>query len=110
ITLTESSATLEILFQFMHNQPQPIATIAVISFSSLVALVSAVEKYQVHAAKEACRNRLREFIPHQPLKVLHIATIHRYTSLMDEAAPYTLGLPLKDIQSTLNANTFIAWV
>lgn len=59
ITLTESSATLEILFQFMHNQPQPIATIAIISFSSLVALVSAVEKYQVHAAKEACRNRLR---------------------------------------------------
>ncbi|KAL4263395.1 hypothetical protein AB1N83_006141 [Pleurotus pulmonarius] len=110
IELTESSATLEILFQFMHNQPQPIATIATLSFNSLVALVSAVEKYQVHAAKEACRNRLRECIPRQPLKVLHIATIHRYTSLMDEAAPYTLGLPLKDIQSTLTANMFIAWV
>ncbi|KAJ8502799.1 hypothetical protein ONZ45_g11434 [Pleurotus djamor] len=108
IALAEPSSVLELLFQFTYNQPQP--DLSSVAFNVLSGLTVAVEKYKVYAASESCKSRLREFITQHPLRVLHIGSTYKYTTIIDEAAPQTIGLPIKDIQSTLKPNVFNAWV
>ncbi|KAL0956166.1 hypothetical protein HGRIS_002326 [Hohenbuehelia grisea] len=108
IALTETSSVLELLFQFMRNQPQPELTS--ITFTALLSLTVAAEKYQVYAVTDRCKVRLRECIPQHPLQVLDLAANHKYAALMDEAAPHTIELKLKDVQSILKPHVFNAWI
>lgn len=57
LVLPESSATLELLLQYMYNQPQP--DLSEVAFPVLLALAEAAEKYQVYAALEICKVYLR---------------------------------------------------
>lgn len=53
VLLTEDSATLELLFQYMYRQPQP--DITELPFERLSKLAEAAEKYRVFSAMEICR-------------------------------------------------------
>lgn len=124
LVLPESSATLELLLQYMYNQPQP--DLSELAFPALLALAEAAERYQVYAALEICKVYLRcvtndtadpcvlisisHMIPDHPLQVLTFALKHRRTSLMDEAAKETIGLPLADMLAVLQPEHFITWV
>lgn len=48
VPLTETSAVLELLFQFMYPQVQP--DLDTVPFETLAGLAEAAEKYQVYAA------------------------------------------------------------
>ena len=53
VPLTETSETLELLFQYMYRQPQP--DITDLPFEQLSMLAEAAEKYRVFSAMEICR-------------------------------------------------------
>ena len=57
VRLTEDSATLEFLFQFMYGQPQP--DLRSIGFQQLANLAEAAEKYRVSSAIETCKVLMR---------------------------------------------------
>ncbi|KAK0238459.1 hypothetical protein EDD85DRAFT_767683, partial [Armillaria nabsnona] len=48
IPLPESSRTLELLFKFLYNKPQP--DFAELTFTVLLPLAEAAHKYRVYAA------------------------------------------------------------
>ena len=52
VDLTETSETLEILFQFMYRRPQP--NLQDLPFAQFLALAEAVEKYGVFPAQQVC--------------------------------------------------------
>lgn len=56
-SLSEKSATLEILFQYMYPQRQP--DLEVVEFEVLKDLAEAAEKYQVFPALEVCKSYMR---------------------------------------------------
>lgn len=57
VTLTETSTTLELLFQYIYRQPQP--NLEGLDFKDLNSLAEAAEKYQVFSAMEVCRLFMR---------------------------------------------------
>lgn len=57
VDLTETSTTLELLFQYMYRQPQPI--LEGLDFKELSSLAEAAEKYRVFSAMEVCRLFMR---------------------------------------------------
>ena len=52
VDLTETSETLEILFQFMYRRPQP--ELRNLPSAQLYALADAVDKYGVFPAQQVC--------------------------------------------------------
>lgn len=57
IPLSETSTTLELLFQ--HIYPRSYPTLDGLAFEELERLAEAAEKYQVYSAMEVCRIHLR---------------------------------------------------
>jgi hypothetical protein len=55
--LSESSATLEVLFQFIYPRRHP--TLEGLPFSDLAALAEAAEKYQLFSAMNICHIRMK---------------------------------------------------
>ena len=60
VQLTETSSTLELLFQYMYRQPQP--DITELPFEQLSKLAEAAEKYRVFSAMEICRVMMK-YVP-----------------------------------------------
>lgn len=125
ISMKEPSSVLELLFQFMYNQPQP--DLANLSFDNLLTLALAVEKYKVYSALECCKECMRyvrlasnqcpvfnfvcsNFLPEHALRILSYAVVHKHASLIDESAPHTVGAAIKDVQSALRPPYFTPWV
>jgi hypothetical protein len=52
VPLSENSAVLELLLQYMYRQPQP--DLKNVEFATLAALAEAAEKYQVYSATTIC--------------------------------------------------------
>jgi hypothetical protein len=52
VPLSENSAVLELLLQYMYHQPQP--DLKNVEFATLAALAEAAEKYQVYSATTIC--------------------------------------------------------
>lgn len=57
VNLTETSTTLELLFQYMYRQPQP--DLGKVPFTVLASLAEAAEKYRVFPAIEVCKIYMR---------------------------------------------------
>lgn len=57
VKLSETSKTLEILFQYMYRQPQP--DLSEFPFEDVSAVAEASEKYFVFAAMEVCKIHMR---------------------------------------------------
>ena len=57
VSLSENSATLDLLLQFMYRQRQP--DLAVVAFEILSELAEAAEKYEVYSAMSMCYVHMR---------------------------------------------------
>lgn len=57
VPLTETAATLELLFQYMYRQRQP--DLNRLEPEQLAKLAEAAEKYQVYSAIEVCKMRMQ---------------------------------------------------
>ena len=107
-SLSESSAVLDLLLQFMYRQRQ--SELAVVAFEILSELVEAAEKYEVYSAMAMCHvdmryvcswsiakmtriDRMYSFatVKHTA-EVLRYAFKHDYPIIMDEAVPLTVDL------------------
>jgi len=91
VPLSENSAVLELLLQYMYRQPQP--DLQVVDFQTLAAVAEAAEKYQVYSATTVCNIYMRAAIEDHPNEVLSYAYKHNYIDIMNKAAPLTIGEP-----------------
>lgn len=57
VPLSETSATLELLLQYMYDQHQP--DLEQVNFETLACLAEAAEKYQVYHAMPICRTMMK---------------------------------------------------
>lgn len=129
VPLSENSAILELLLQYMYRQPQP--DLRTVNFATLAGVAEAAEKYQVYAATTVCNIYMRfvltfsfawgsceclvdfraatEEHPHQ---VLAYAYKHNYTDIMDKAAPLAISQSASFMTyASVNApSIFLAWV
>jgi len=108
VTLTETSTTLELLFQYIYRRPQP--NLERLNFKDLSSLAEAAEKYQVFSAMEVCRLLMRSSLTDFPLEVLAYSCRHGYSELSDEAAPNTLGTSAPTALSVLGYDSFNTWI
>ncbi|TFY63923.1 hypothetical protein EVJ58_g2972 [Rhodofomes roseus] len=96
VYLSEDSATLDLLFQYMYRQPQP--DLLHVEFEQLAKLAEAAEKYRVFAAMEICKVFMRSSLSSgkDPVIILGYAARHGYQELCAEAAPLTLNVSARD--------------
>ncbi|KIK55362.1 hypothetical protein GYMLUDRAFT_76580 [Collybiopsis luxurians FD-317 M1] len=95
----ESSATLELLFQFVY--PRQFPSLTSLDFDSLLLLAEAAEKYKVFAACTACFYRLREFEKTHPKQILEFAGKHDYRELAEDVQPILVDTPLSELVDIL---------
>ncbi|KAK7036134.1 hypothetical protein R3P38DRAFT_616274 [Favolaschia claudopus] len=108
VSLSESSSTLDRLFQFIYPRRHP--GLDDIEFDELDALAEAAEKYQVFSAMNICQIRMRSMLPNHAPKILAYAAKHDYPYLVYEAAPYTFDVPLSEVVSMLPQYLILPWV
>ncbi|EGN92529.1 hypothetical protein SERLA73DRAFT_190854 [Serpula lacrymans var. lacrymans S7.3] len=108
VDLDESSAVLELLFQFMYRQAQP--KLSETSFSVLESLANAVEKYRVFPGIEVCRMHMKANAGMSPLKVIKYAVKHGYHDVCDAAAPKSLNASLSEARECLDMSCLVAWM
>jgi hypothetical protein len=111
VDLSETSDTLELLFQFMYPQPQP--DLEKLFFNQLAALAEAAEKYHVYSALQVCRLCMKAAVANdssRSLTVLGYGSRHGYMSVCDVAAPETIGSSTNVALSILGRDVFISWV
>ncbi|KII91400.1 hypothetical protein PLICRDRAFT_507101 [Plicaturopsis crispa FD-325 SS-3] len=108
VTVTETSAVLDLLLQFMSRQPQP--DMEEIAFAELAGLAEAAEKYQVYSAMQLCNIYMRKSISEHGLAVLDYATKHGYMGLADEAALHTVSDSCTTARAVLSLGCFYAWL
>ncbi len=108
VSLTETSKTLELLFQFMRRAPPP--SLEYVIFGDLLPLSEAAEKYEVYSALTISRTKLksvflannhpnyelvcliREFEQDHAKDVLAFAMKHLHYDLFSEVAPLLVGI------------------
>ncbi|THV02570.1 hypothetical protein K435DRAFT_653089, partial [Dendrothele bispora CBS 962.96] len=108
VYLSESSAVLDLMFQYMYLQPQP--NLRKVDFDVIKDLAEAVEKYCVYSAMGALNVQMREHIPSQPVEVLLYAIRHNYPELINESAEATLEFPPYPMLQRVPPEVFSAWV
>ncbi|KAI0317803.1 hypothetical protein OF83DRAFT_96974 [Amylostereum chailletii] len=108
VHLSENSATLELLLQFMAKQRHPI--VRGLPFNTVAPLAEAAEKYQVYSAVSVCHLYMQDNLRIYPLGVLNYAMRHDYPTLCDGAAPLTVDEPLDIALEILGPMHFISWV
>jgi len=109
VPLTEDSATLELLFQFIYPQRHP--DLKDIPFSTLAPVAEAAEKYEVFAAMNICKIRMVEqaSLKHS-VRIADYAQKHGYPDLLDVVSPFLLDIPLDNVVVSLSAEMAIPWV
>ncbi|KAJ7157837.1 hypothetical protein C8R46DRAFT_1113284 [Mycena filopes] len=108
VELSESSETLELLFQFMYPQPQP--NLQVLEFALIAGLAEAAEKYEVYSALTLCRMRMKDFTSIHPLEVLRYAAQHNHVELANQSAQYSMRCGVAAAMEILPINIFETWV
>ncbi|KAJ7431475.1 hypothetical protein B0H11DRAFT_2130378 [Mycena galericulata] len=106
--LPESSATLEVLFQFIYPRRHP--SLDNFRFEAVAALAEAAEKYQVYSAMNICHLRMKEFLPANAAEILTYAAKHDYPTVVAEVAPILIDLSLVDIVQILPPHILLPWV
>ncbi|KAJ4468180.1 hypothetical protein J3R30DRAFT_3715111 [Lentinula aciculospora] len=99
IRLSESSPTLEILFQFVYPQRHP--CLDKLGFEQLLKVAEAAEKYEVYGALMASQLMLREFLHSHSKQVLQFACVHQVAPLVERLAPIMIDTSLSEIKDTL---------
>ncbi|KAJ3782856.1 hypothetical protein GGU10DRAFT_69806 [Lentinula aff. detonsa] len=109
VRLSESSTTLEILFQFVYPQRHP--SLDKLGFEELLKVAEAAEKYEVFGALTATHLMLREFLHSHSKQVLQFACVHRVAPLVERLAPIMMDTPLSKIKSALILcpSYFVEW-
>ncbi|KAJ6485189.1 hypothetical protein DFH09DRAFT_1458271 [Mycena vulgaris] len=108
VELTESSVTLELLFQFMYPQRHP--ALNTTPFEILYPLAEASEKYQVFPAMNICHIRLRDMVPEHPVEVAVYAAQHDYPNLVSEVAPMMVSMDSVEVVEMLPPYLVLPWV
>ncbi|THU79276.1 hypothetical protein K435DRAFT_768860 [Dendrothele bispora CBS 962.96] len=108
VHLSESSAVLDLMFQYMYLQPQP--DLRKVDFDVVKDLAEAVEKYCVYSAMGALNLRMREHIPSQPVEVILYAIRHNCPELINESAEATLEISPYPMLQRVPPDVFSAWV
>jgi len=111
VHLSESSAVLDLLLQYMHRQRQPDLTD--VEFPILADLAEAAEKYEVYSAMTICNVHMRFAITSHPVEVLGYAFKHDYRKLMDEVAPLTIDKPVHELTAyweSIPNRIFTVWM
>ncbi|KAJ7611642.1 hypothetical protein FB45DRAFT_940557 [Roridomyces roridus] len=108
VDLTESAATLDLLFRFMYPQRQP--DLNTIEFPLLADLSEAAEKYQVYSAMDICKIFMGNCLQDNALRVLNYAVRHGYRDIADEAAPLTVSLPLEEVGAYMHPTYMGSWI
>ncbi|KIK62523.1 hypothetical protein GYMLUDRAFT_41984 [Collybiopsis luxurians FD-317 M1] len=110
VSLTESSQTLRLLFEFVEQKPPP--TLDRVDFYDLLLLAEAAEKYVVYSAITICRLKLREFLSKNPKEILDFAARHNdYTDFITALYPILMDTPLAEIATVLplTSRYFTRW-
>ncbi|KAJ7189081.1 hypothetical protein C8R46DRAFT_935302 [Mycena filopes] len=108
LKLSESSETLELLFQFMYAQPQP--DVQELEFPSIAGLVEAAEKYEIYAALPPCRAQMKDFVTVHPVEVLLYAIRHNHTDLANESALQSMSVGVEKVMEVLPPEIFKSWI
>lgn len=126
IRLSETSATLHLLLQFMCPVRHP--DISSVDFDILERLASAAEKYRVYPAMSICRfymksvisfhaardltnlHAVRKTLPLHANAIFSYAGKGEYEDILNIAAPLCITTPLEDVAAVLPARLFAAWV
>ncbi|KAJ3794314.1 hypothetical protein GGU11DRAFT_690065, partial [Lentinula aff. detonsa] len=107
VALSESAATLEIMFQFVYPKRYP--ALHKLNFEALMLLAEAAEKYEVFALINSCEFCLRNFLNQHPLTILDFAARHDYRSIVEELAMILVDTPMIDL-TDLPSTIFKPWV
>ncbi|KAJ7608257.1 hypothetical protein FB45DRAFT_1130237, partial [Roridomyces roridus] len=108
VELTETSTTLELLFQFMYPQQHPALDIT--PFEVLEPLAEAAEKYQVFPAMNICHIRMRDMVHDNPVAVAAYAAKHDYPFHVSEVAPMMISMPALQVIEMLPPHLILPWV
>ncbi|KAJ7190807.1 hypothetical protein GGX14DRAFT_381746 [Mycena pura] len=108
IPLSETSVTLDLLFQFMYPRRHP--ALDTTPFDVLEPLAEAAEKYQVFPAMNICHIRLRDMVHEHPVEVAIYAAKHDYPFLISEVAPMMISMPPVDVMRILPQSLVLPWV
>ncbi|KAF7354029.1 hypothetical protein MVEN_01089700 [Mycena venus] len=106
--LSESSETLEVLFEFIYPRRHP--ALDNMPFAKLAELAEAAEKYQVYSAMNICHLRMKEFLPAHAPEILSYAAKHDYPIVVAEVAPILIDMSLVDIVKLLPPHILLPWV
>jgi hypothetical protein len=110
VKLTESSAVLDLLFQFMYRQRPP--DLSEIPFKTMAGLAEAAEKYEVYYPAEVCKLRMREVISTEPFGVMCYAIRFNHLKLANDAARIAITKPSSRIFSApfSNSHSSFLWL
>ncbi|KAJ6529840.1 hypothetical protein B0H19DRAFT_967989, partial [Mycena capillaripes] len=108
VELTETSVTLELLFQFMYPQRHP--ALDTTPFEILEPLAEASEKYQAFPAMNICHIRLRDMVHEHPVEVAVYAAKHDYPYLVSEVAPMMISMDPITVVEMLPLYLVLPWV
>jgi hypothetical protein len=128
VVLPESAEILELLFRFCYPERHP--DLEQLEFNTLSSLAEAAEQYELYAAINVCKIRMRcvpgflglesfempmeknrDTLPQQALEVLIYAARHAYDDIIDLAAPsVVLKTPLSELIVRLPPDYGVRWV
>ncbi|KAF9458529.1 hypothetical protein BDZ94DRAFT_1325460 [Collybia nuda] len=108
VPLTETSSTLELLFQYIYPMPQP--DIRSLPFDTVAAVAEAAEKYQVYAAIYNCALVMEMTLPDYAHTIFIHGGRHGHKFLLGKAAPYLIGMPLDEMVSELPGHLIVPWI
>ncbi|KAJ7440249.1 hypothetical protein FB451DRAFT_1377648 [Mycena latifolia] len=107
VDLSETSATLELLFQFIYPQRHP--ALDTPPFGVLDPPAEAAEKYQVFSAMNICHIRMRDMIQDHPVAVVVYAAKHDYPYLLSEVAPMMISMAPLEVIEMLPPYLILPW-
>ncbi|KAJ7610728.1 hypothetical protein DFH06DRAFT_1233247 [Mycena polygramma] len=108
VDLTETSVTLELLFQFMYPHRHP--ALDTTPFEVLEPLAEASEKYQVFPAMNICHIRLRDMVNEHPVEVAVYAAKHDYPYLVSQVAPMMISMNPVTVVEMLPPYLVVPWI
>ncbi|KAJ7828986.1 hypothetical protein B0H13DRAFT_2372836 [Mycena leptocephala] len=100
--LSESSDTLDILFQFIYPRRHP--DLENLAFEEVAALAEAAEKYQISASIFS-----RSFLPNHAPEIISYANKHDYPAIVEEAAPFLFDASLVEVVKILPPDLIMPW-
>jgi len=108
VPLTETSSTLELLFQFIYPARHP--DLEYVDFETLEPLAEAAEKYQVYSAMSVCKIYMKATLPQHAEAIMAYAARHDYPEIMTIVAPLLLDKPLVETVTKIPHELVIPWI